>query len=73
MDLLFFFLDFFILSLFLVKERQALYVNPGCLKSPANKKLFIIEFILYFYKIAISTGKSLINGIFIRVTYLIIL
>ena len=48
------FLDFFILSLFLVNERQALYVNPGCLKcisginlSAANKKLFIIEFILY--------------------------
>ena len=49
------YLNFFILSLFLVNGPEILYANPGCLKcisgmtlSPANKSLFIIAFILYF-------------------------
>ena len=48
-------LIFFILSLFLVNDSQALYVNPGCLKCisginllSASKSLFTIECISYF-------------------------
>ena len=40
--------------MFFVNDLQALYVNPGCLKSilginlsPANESLFTISFILY--------------------------
>ena len=45
----------FILSLFLVNDPEALYVNPDCLKfisginlSPANKKLFKLNSPLAF-------------------------
>ena len=52
------FLNFWVLSLFLVNGPQALYVNPGYLKgisginlSPASKNLLIKSFFFYVIKI----------------------
>ena len=56
---------------------QALFVNPGCFKciagtnlSPANKSLFTIAFILYFWNKVLIIGKSLRIGTFVPVNLL---
>ena len=66
LNLLFYF-NFCIPSLFLVNGPQEIYVNLGCLKcisgmnlSPANKRFFIILFILYLQnRISSAIGNLL--------------
>ena len=66
-------LNFFILSLFLVKGAQALYVNPGCIKCISGINLSLLIKVVYYcihFIVLKQVFKLLRIGTFIPVNLL---